>query len=124
MGCYYLHENGELIFKSAGCFLNMTPMEYFDSPFVVKWWPIPKKSPTESFEENVIWVMNWLREAYELSAQKEITAISIRRICNSQQFPDMIANAIIEGKKASVLRDESLDLIAPMAFAIKIEGPG
>ncbi len=36
----YLHENGGLIFKYSH--IVSYPHDYFDSPFVVKWWPPPK----------------------------------------------------------------------------------
>lgn len=37
----YLHTNGELIRKtSVVCEVGTTPEEYFDSPFVKKWWRV------------------------------------------------------------------------------------
>lgn len=102
--CFYLHTNGDLICKNAAVFMGTTPAEYFDSSFVVRWWAIPKKSPTGEMESDVKWTMDWLREAYELSSDKERTKARIFEICKTNGWPDMIANAVIEGKKASVLR--------------------
>jgi hypothetical protein len=37
-GYYYLHVNGQLIYKSAYGVDAMGAEEYFDSPYVVKYW--------------------------------------------------------------------------------------
>jgi len=99
LGCYYLHTNGDLIFKHAGCFFNTTPAEYFESDFVVKWWEFPSESPTGSPEGDIKWTMDLLREAYELSTDKSRTEKRIRDICQSNGFPVLIADTIIKGKE-------------------------
>ena len=35
---YYEHENGEIIKKSNFVVDSIGPYEYFDSPFVIRWW--------------------------------------------------------------------------------------
>ncbi len=100
IGVYYLHTNGDLIFKPAAVFVNTTPAEYMDSTFVVKWWEIPDKAPTPTDGGNVMWIMDLLREAYELSNNKARTAERIFNICGRHGFPDIIPRAIIKGKKA------------------------
>ena len=42
-GYYYLHTNGNVIFKSMLIVNETTEVEYFDSPFVVKYWHIKNK---------------------------------------------------------------------------------
>jgi hypothetical protein len=39
-GYYYLHTNGAVIYKSSVVLFNTTAVEYFDSPFVVRYWHI------------------------------------------------------------------------------------
>ncbi len=39
-GYYYLHTNGTIIFKSMLVVDETNEVEYFDSPFVVKYWHI------------------------------------------------------------------------------------
>ena len=39
-GYYYLHTNGNVIYKSMVVVNKYTEVEYFDSPFVVKYWHI------------------------------------------------------------------------------------
>ena len=39
-GYYYLHTNGNVIYKSMVVMNGTTAVEYFDSPFVVKYWHI------------------------------------------------------------------------------------
>ena len=104
LGCFYLHTDGNLIWKPAACFYNTTPAEYFEGPFVVKWWEIPKEPPAPTLEEQVKWSMDWLREAYELSGFNERTKARIYEICRRQNYPDLIPDAIIEGKKTTVIR--------------------
>lgn len=99
LGAYYLHVNGDLIWKPAACFYNNPPEEYFESDFVEKYWIIPVTPPCKTAEENVKWSMDWMREAYELSNDKARTEKRIREICATNHFPEIIANAIIEGKK-------------------------
>ncbi len=93
LGAYYLHTNGDLIWKPAACFQN--DPEYFDSPFVKKVWYIPKEDPVENFEKLFMFMVDWLREAYELGARKE----RIHDICKTNNFPDIVYNAILKGKK-------------------------
>jgi len=41
---YYLHTNGNLIYKTVWtCEYNTTPEEYFASDFVVKYWKVNTK---------------------------------------------------------------------------------
>ncbi len=100
LGVYYLHENGDLIWKPEICFLNTTVNEYMDSPFVMKYWIIPKESPTGDAEKDGMWIMDWLLEAYQLSNDKERTEKRIKQICEKEGFPEFIFNRIMEvGKK-------------------------
>jgi len=103
LGCYYLHTNGDLIFKPATVFINITPAEYFASDFVVKWWVLPAASPTGDFAGDIKWSIVWMREAYVLSHVKEKTAARIAAICKTQGWPDLLVEAIVEGKKTSVV---------------------
>ena len=42
-GYYYLHTNGTVIYKSMVVVNNTTAVEYFDSPFVVRYWHVKTK---------------------------------------------------------------------------------
>lgn len=99
LGVYYLHTNGDLIWKPQAVFTNITIYDYMDSPFVVAYWIIPDGSPTGNPEGDVMWMMDWLYEAYQLSNDKTKTEKRIREICESNEFPDVIADAVIKGKK-------------------------
>lgn len=99
LGVYYLHENGDLIWKPESAFLNTTVKEYMDSPFVLQYWVIPNESPTGDAEKDVMWTMNWLFEAYNMSQNKSKTEIRVREICKKNGFPEIIAERVIrEGK--------------------------
>jgi hypothetical protein len=39
-GYYYLHSSGGIVFKPRVVMTNIEATEYFDSPFVVKYWII------------------------------------------------------------------------------------
>ena len=49
IGYYYLHVNSSIIYESSIVVKN--PEEYFDSPFVVKYWPV---STEEEYAQMVI----------------------------------------------------------------------
>lgn len=98
-GAYYLHTNGDLIWKLEAAFKNTSVEAYMDSPFVVKYWVMPIDPPAKTPKDIVKWMMDWLREAYELSSDKERTEKGIRHVCFQNQFPIEIVFAIIEGKK-------------------------
>jgi len=74
LGAYYLHTNGELIWKNAAVFYNTTPEEYFESDFVKKYWLFSVDSP-ESPKE---FLLSFLKEAKNLGASKE----AIERVAN------------------------------------------
>lgn len=100
LGCYYLHTNGDLIWKPAGVFYNTTPSEYFDSPFVVKWWAIPEKSPSGTEAGDVEFLMDLFLDAYKASPNKEKTKQRIYEISDRQKWSRDIPDAIIdEGSK-------------------------
>lgn len=42
-GYYYLHTNGNVIYKPMSVLFNTTAAEYFDSPFVIKYWYVKTK---------------------------------------------------------------------------------
>lgn len=44
-GYWYLHENGELIWKNAYVVDSVGAADYFDSPFVRRWWYCPAGEP-------------------------------------------------------------------------------
>jgi hypothetical protein len=92
LGVYYLHENGKLISKPAACFANTSVGEYMDSPFVRKYWIMPKNAPVPGLEGQKNWMLNWLREAYELGAKPE----EIKRICDANGLD---CEAILEETK-------------------------
>ena len=96
LGAYYLHENGDLIWKPEIAFLNTSVAEYMDSPFVVKYWIMPKESPMGSVEKDIHWTMDWMLEAMRLSKDKERTAGRIKQICEKNKFPDTIYDTIME----------------------------
>ena len=99
LGVYYLHENGDLIYKSKAVFTNTTLSEYMDSPFVITYWIISEKSPTGDVEKDIMWTMDWLFSAITLSKNKEKTGKRIREICKTNGYPDIIADTIIKGKE-------------------------
>lgn len=43
-GYYYLHTNGELNFKNEAVMTFITPIDYFDSPLVKRWWHITTRN--------------------------------------------------------------------------------
>jgi hypothetical protein len=87
-GAYYLHENGDLIWKNAIVFES--DPQYFDSPFVKKVWYIPAEPPTDSPEGNITWTMNWLREAYKFGAKAD----SVHKIIKENNMPESFYNSI------------------------------
>jgi hypothetical protein len=97
LGAYYLHANGDLIWKLYLAFAD-DPSEYFEGGFVVKYWIIPSSSPTGSPEGDVKWTMDWLYESLQLSGNKERTELRIRQICEANKFDKRIAKAIIARK--------------------------
>jgi len=44
-GYWYQHINGELIFKAAWAVDSIGPHDYFDSPFVNRWWKVKAGEP-------------------------------------------------------------------------------
>jgi hypothetical protein len=59
-GAYYLHSNGSIHWVNVHMFCNMED-EYFDSPFVQKYW----------FISDVLSVYFMLRDAVKFGANKE-----------------------------------------------------
>jgi len=98
-GAFYLHTNGDVIWKPQAVFYNTNIEEYFDSPFVQDYQIIPWQSPTGEAEKDLMWTMDWMRRFYEFSNNKDRTEKRIREICKLQQFPEKIADTIIKGKK-------------------------
>lgn len=52
-GYYYLHKNGGMVFKPKIVMLNDSVSEYFNSPFVVKYWTIETEEEYEKMMEEV-----------------------------------------------------------------------
>ena len=77
LGAYYLHTNGEIIWKNA-CVFQSDP-EYFDSPFVRKIWYIPND---DSAKHNVI---TMLREAHKMGANRKSVIEIASEICITRQ---------------------------------------
>lgn len=50
-GYYYLHSGGGMVCKPKSVMTNTTASEYFDSPFVVKYWIIETKEEYEKMME-------------------------------------------------------------------------
>lgn len=50
-GYYYLHSGGGIVFKPNAVITNIEASEYFDSPFVVKYWIIETKEKYEKMME-------------------------------------------------------------------------
>ena len=96
LGAYYLHENGDLIWKNEAVFKDTSVAVYMDSPFVLKYWIMPKESPMGSVEKDIHWTMDWMLEAMRLSENKERTEMSVRRICHENKFPDTIIKTIMD----------------------------
>ena len=70
MGVYYLHENGSLIWKNSSVFNNTTMSEYFNSPFVKKYWVFPDEPPGNGDEKSTKhFILNFLTEAYKYGAK-------------------------------------------------------
>lgn len=95
LGVYYLHTNGDLIWKPKIVFTNTTVEEYMDSPFVVKYWIIPE-DPPGTFEESVHFVMDFLFDAMKLSRDPKRTRGRVREVCNKQGYPDLVADRILQ----------------------------
>jgi hypothetical protein len=94
LGRYYLHVNGDLIFKRA--LVYEMDLQYFDSPFVVKTWVIPKESPTGNAEKDIHYIMDFLLEALTLSEDKERTKIRVYEICDKQGFLRTVPDEIVK----------------------------
>ena len=95
LGCYYLHVNGDLIWKPKAVFSGVTIEEYFDSPFVQEYWIIPEKPPAESIEGQIKWTMDWLYEALCLSRDPSRTMVRIKELCERNNFPTIIFDTIV-----------------------------
>ena len=52
-GYYYLHSGGGIVFKPKIVMTNIEESEYFDSPFVVKYWFIETKEEHEKMMEEI-----------------------------------------------------------------------
>ena len=52
-GYYYLHSGGGIVFKPKVVMANMEVSDYFDSPFVVKYWTIETKEEYEKMMEEI-----------------------------------------------------------------------
>jgi hypothetical protein len=52
-GYYYLHSSGGIVFKPKAVMTNIEESEYFDSPFVVKYWIIESKEEHEKMMEEI-----------------------------------------------------------------------
>jgi len=52
-GYYYLHSGGGMVWKPIAVMTNTTASEYFDSPFVVKYWLIKTEEEYEKMMEEV-----------------------------------------------------------------------
>jgi len=52
-GYYYLHKNGGMVCKPKVVITNIEKEEYFDSPYVVKYWTIETKEEHEKMMEEV-----------------------------------------------------------------------
>ena len=99
LGAYYLHENGDLIWKPEATCMNTSVTEYMDSPFVIKYWIMPKESPMGSVEKDIHWTMDWMLEAIRLSKDKERTAKRIQQICEVNKFESFVYDKIMEVAK-------------------------
>ncbi len=52
-GYYYLHSSEGMVFKPKAVMTNIEKSEYFDSPFVVKFWYIETKEEYEKMMKEV-----------------------------------------------------------------------
>jgi hypothetical protein len=52
-GYYYLHSGGGIVFKPKAVMTNIEVNEYFNSPFVVKYWTIETKEEHEKMMEEI-----------------------------------------------------------------------
>lgn len=82
IGVYYLHENGDLIYKHGEVDLE----ELLESDFVQKFWVMPDTSPTGTPHGDKDWIKNFLREAHSLSRNKPVTLTRILTICRVNGF--------------------------------------
>lgn len=96
VGAYYLHTNGDLIWKPEAVFYGTTVEDYFDSVLVVRYWVIPKKSPTGDVDCDLWWFMDNCLEALRQSRNKEVTYKRIVDIWGSIGCDEALAKTIID----------------------------
>ena len=102
VGAFYLHANGNLIFKPIQAFA--TDEKYFESPFVKHVWLILTQPPYPTKKGQILWLLkDFLQEAHKKGAlASEITRI-VTATQMAPQFkdilekfkPEEIVNAII-----------------------------
>lgn len=85
LGAFYLHIDGDLIWKNAVCFISDD--QYFDSPFVKKVWFVEKNAEKYFY-------IDMLKEAKKLGAKTK----SIIEVCRDLSF-DKITFMNIIGKE-------------------------
>jgi len=52
-GYYYLHTNGNIIYKPPAVMIGTTESDYFDSPFVVRYWYIITEEAYEKMIDDI-----------------------------------------------------------------------
>jgi len=52
-GYYYLHSGGGIVYKPKSVMTNIEASEYFDSPFVVKYWCIETEEDYKIMMEEI-----------------------------------------------------------------------
>lgn len=79
LGIYYLHENGDIIWKPRNCFVGQTVEQYLDYPqntLIVRYWEIPSEPPADPVQ----FVTGFLLDAIFLSKDKSRTLVRASQI--------------------------------------------
>lgn len=103
---YYLHSNGDLIYKDAISVDNSDgPYDYFDSPFVKKWWQVKI--------DDINTIANFIKEAKHMGAlpdKLEAAKSKLKQLHNNysvtmkeQKFRRLIKKQIIKEYEKKLL---------------------
>lgn len=85
LGCFYLHVNGQLIYKPFVVFAN--DPDYFKSPFVVHAWVLKIQPPVSERKGQLKWLLkDFLEEAYKKGALKSEILRILESLRVSEQF--------------------------------------
>ena len=84
IGLYYLHVNGDIIYRMGTALSSGDLKELGESDLVKKYWIIPDAAPADTKEGCEEWIINWLREAVKLSGFSQRTLKRAKEILKAQ----------------------------------------